>query len=69
MQQVIDSRQAVNRCAAPETPEEAHLRRLRATVERWERIARAYQRAGMTAHYRHALRTLDEARRALAGAV
>jgi hypothetical protein len=49
-----------------ETAEQAHLRRLRATVERWERITAHKRVRRMTVQLRHALTMLDQARAALA---
>ena len=49
-----------------ETAEQAHLRRLKTTVERWERITEHYRSQGMTTQLRHARHTLEQARAALA---
>ena len=53
---------------AVETPEQAHLRRLEATVARWQRDADYYRQRGMRTQLKRALRTLEQAQRALANA-
>ncbi len=56
--------------AAPttETHEQAHLRRLRASVARWERTVEYYASRCMWVEYRRALRTLELTRAALTSA-
>ena len=49
-----------------ETAEAAHLRRLRATVERWQQMVDYYTQRHMRVQLRHARRTLEQAQAALA---